>query len=143
MFEPRNYGNGLVEPKLYIIMRQDVPDMNPGKAMAQAAHAQAAFDKWIHLLPHDAEERGPYAQWLGDRAFGTTIVLHAEKEMLQERVEQYGVQHPYLVVDPTYPYTNWYGQLFVTSMITCWWFFIGNHSFQEEIDFYRSLEMHP
>ena len=38
-----------MEPRLYIVMRRDLWDMNPGKGMAQAAHAQSDFD--AHLFP--------------------------------------------------------------------------------------------
>lgn len=36
-----------IDPRLYIIMRKDIQDMNPGKAMAQAAHAQADFGAFL------------------------------------------------------------------------------------------------
>jgi len=39
-----------MEPTLYIIMRSDLQDMNPGKGMAQAAHAQADFDSYIFMM---------------------------------------------------------------------------------------------
>lgn len=35
------------EPRLYIVMREDLWDMNPGKGMAQSAHAQADFDAFV------------------------------------------------------------------------------------------------
>jgi len=36
-----NMNQKVIDPRLYIIMREDLQDMNPGKGMAQAAHAQA------------------------------------------------------------------------------------------------------
>lgn len=121
--------NTLAQPRLYIIMRSDLWDMNPGKGMAQAAHAQALFD--LHMgreaIANDLLER--YAFWRGDgedsRGFGTTTVLSApgnpNNDVLHEIVQR--VQHSGRVVDPTYPYRNYYGELFTCPAVTCAWAF--------------------
>ena len=62
-----------VDPKLYIIMRQDLYDNTAGKMMAQAAHAGTKF-------VFDFYDNNPSAaeflnEWRGNRGFGTKIVL--------------------------------------------------------------------
>ena len=69
--------------KLYILMRNDIQSMNPGKAMAQAAHASNEFvgnygdldtvrNNWMGSNPHIEAKRH----------FGTTIVLAVNYEQL-------------------------------------------------------------
>jgi len=68
-----------MEPRFYIVMRRDLWDMNPGKAMAQAAHAQADFDLYMFAdttLPKSKEIADAVIAWREDRNFGTTLVLH-------------------------------------------------------------------
>jgi hypothetical protein len=121
-----------MDPRLYIIMREDLPDMNPGKGMAQAAHAQADFDFYAQK-----NEPEGYRDWLGDRSFGTTIVLSATKEQIFHIVHI--VKHSGVTVDPTYPWRNWYGKLFTSSEITCAWAFVYR---QDDLDFMKQFELH-
>lgn len=66
----------MVDPRLYILMRTDMPSLNPGKAMAQAAHAgNMLSEHFRRLTPGDTAQEQLFAKWLGDRGFGTTIVL--------------------------------------------------------------------
>ena len=74
-----------MEPILYILMRNDMTSMNPGKAMAQASHASNQF---VATLPRDA--RDIYNEWLQCEGFGT--VLARSLDLVS------GVVH-----DPTYP----------------------------------------
>ena len=108
-----------MEPRLYIIMREDLWDMNPGKGMAQAAHAQALFDAYT---PYTLDGYGKhYSAWAEDRGFGVTLVLTAPKSewiRISLGVDYYGY-----VNDPTYPYRNYYGKLFTSSEDTCMWVF--------------------
>jgi hypothetical protein len=128
-----------MEPRLYIVMRQDLWDMNPGKAMAQAAHAQADFD--AHLfpvgIPNAMEFRDAVLAWREDRSFGTTLVLH-------EPVDTFGkismnVAHWGYVTDPTYPYRNYYGEVFTRSEVTCMWVFVYT---EEEAVYMRQFDLH-
>ena len=64
------------DPRLYCLMRTDMASMVPGKAMAQAMHAQAVADETIKLYTSKDIKRA-WKIWKGDRAFGTTIVLNA------------------------------------------------------------------
>ena len=128
-----------MEPRLYIIMRRDLWDMNPGKAMAQAAHAQADFE--AHLFPEfvpDARKfRDAVIAWREDRNFGTTLVLHeplAVMEQIRERI-----LHSGLTVDPTYPYRNFYGEVFTRSEVTCMWAFAYT---DEDIEYMKQFDLH-
>jgi hypothetical protein len=121
-----------IEPRLYIIMREDLPDMNPGKGMAQAAHAQADFDFYARK-----NELESYHDWLGDRSFGTTIVLSATEERILQITQR--VTHSGITVDPTYPWRNWYGKLFTSSEITCAWAFVSQ---QDDLEYMKQFELH-
>lgn len=86
--------------RLYILMRTDLPSMNPGRAMAQAAHAANQF----------IYERGSskaVREWQKDaNGFGTTICLAATKTLIEDIVEKARLDAHYagLVYDPTYKF---------------------------------------
>ena len=112
--------------------------MNPGKGMAQAAHAQALFDLYDHSHNGCLEE---YCAWRGDGedclGFGVTLVLTApcsEWKDISQGVRYYGV-----VVDPTYPWRNYYGKTFVTREETCIWVFATT---EEEIEHMSRWNLH-
>jgi hypothetical protein len=123
-------------------MRRDLWDMNPGKAMAQAAHAQAEFDAYV-------EDRcGPrYLQddplwsavrtWRNDRSFGTTLVLHETLDTISKI--SMNVRYWGYVTDPTYPYRNYYGEVFTRLEITCMWAFVYA---DEEVEYMRQFGLH-
>lgn len=87
--------------KLFIFMRSDLDSLNPGKAMAQAAHAANQF--WFNCVSGEAQQ-----EWLDQaKYFGTTIVLDADnyswslhdlKNLFTASEGEFGVVH-----DPTYP----------------------------------------
>ena len=107
-----------MENRLYIIMRSDLWDMNPGKLAAQAAHAQADFEEWARDQDYDTQDR--IREWREDRSFGVTIVLSATKdEILSVTNTDFGG----VVIDPTYPWMNWYGDMFTSEELTCGWLF--------------------
>lgn len=100
------------EPRMYVIMRTDLESMNPGKAMAQAAHAGSKLGT--------AAERGElapavsvmYKEWQDQaNGFGTTITLAATNgvadfdqiyQLLREDPD-YDDFYAVKVHDPTYP----------------------------------------
>ena len=41
--------------RLYIIVRNDIPSLNPGKAMAQASHASVSFLNTYYKLKEQKE----------------------------------------------------------------------------------------
>jgi hypothetical protein len=129
-----------MEPRLYIVMRRDLWDMNPGKAMAQAAHAQADFDMFMFDDPKAAiskEIADAVVAWREDRHFGTTLVLH-------EPLDTFGkismnVAHWGFTTDPTYPYRNYYGEVFTRSEVTCMWVFAYTEA---ELEYMRQWKLH-
>ena len=87
-------------------MRDDMTSLNPGKAMAQAAHASNMFihqSKWA-----EGPLKVALAEWRdqsGDQGFGTTIVLATSKTemaMLVKLAESAG-NLTGIVNDTTYP----------------------------------------
>jgi hypothetical protein len=79
------------EINLYIVMRDDLPSLNPGKLAAQAAHvANVAVKRGA---------RGIVRRWERQttQGFGTTIVLGASLGFIEEKMRAT------VVWDPTYP----------------------------------------
>lgn len=115
-----------MEPTLYILMRSDIQDMNPGKAMAQVAHAQADFDRWItDLMDRHIDNRAELSQvrvWKDGRSFGRTLVLSATKAEIE--AVALATQFAGVTVDPTYPWRNYYGDVFLSNEVTCGWMFL-------------------
>lgn len=90
------------EYRLYILMRRDIASMNPGKAMAQAAHAANCLTaEWGHL-----DEVKEFTN--REHQFGTTIVLGVSKEQLAHTLKRAQMRDgtvPYGPVwDETYPF---------------------------------------
>lgn len=127
----------IYEPRLYIVARSDLWHNNPGKMMAQAAHAQALFD-----LYDKGDFLQEYAEWRGDGpdciGFGPTIVLKATWEEMCDIEEN--IAHTGMVVDPTYPWQNWYGETFHSAETTCMWAFVWKET---EFDYMKKYPLHP
>lgn len=95
------------ESILYILMRNDLPSMSTGKAMAQASHASNAFIKHHGNLP----DVKAWAAQTGD-GFGTVIVLSASwlqidtafKALDDPMLFDHGQIQYGKVIDPSYPY---------------------------------------
>ena len=83
-------------------MRDDLPSMNAGKAMAQAAHASNQFiGQWGHLKM--------VKEWQKEaKHFGTTIVLAVDKSLLLHALKRAQMRDgtvPFgAVYDDTYPF---------------------------------------
>lgn len=94
---------------LYILMRTDLASMNPGKAVAQGAHAANMFGELMATLRFNNkksnEKVDDFAAWQGDRMFGTTITLSVDAKQLQERIAAAQAEGFVAAVchDPTYP----------------------------------------
>lgn len=130
-------------PTLYCLMREDLQDLNPGKGMAQAMHAQADFDQWVD--DHPGSEYMPYiAQWKEDRSFGRTLVLESTLEQIGEITAiALGTNLPVgVTVDPTYPWRNFYGKVFLTSEVTCAWVFACDLTPPQLLEDLRKLSLH-
>lgn len=98
----------MTQPTLYILMRTDMTSLNPGKAMAQAAHAANAF----HAAATDGEyPLAGFDDWLGLQYaqpynFGTTIVLAVTTERELREVIDGASEDGFeagIIVDPSYP----------------------------------------
>jgi peptidyl-tRNA hydrolase len=94
---------------LYILMRTDMASMNPGKAVAQGAHAANMFGE-LMARRRESPAKGDhtikqFAQWQDNRMFGTTITLSVNLEQLMAKVEQ-AITAGFVsgvCYDPTYP----------------------------------------
>jgi peptidyl-tRNA hydrolase len=106
--------------RLYILMRRDLASLNPGKAVAQGAHAATKFMDDVYRWGRTGNEKARHwvdrmEKWLGNRGFGTKICLSAgsvpmpgdkdELYVLEGVVKQAREQGfpTGLVLDPTYP----------------------------------------
>lgn len=91
----------------YVLMRNDLPSMNPGKAMAQSHHLgfQLMAKHRDRLMVQKYEQAGLLQ---GADHFNTTLVLGASKYQIRQIQEQVRdltdlvVSHE--VVDPSYPF---------------------------------------
>jgi hypothetical protein len=126
-------------------MREDLQDLNPGKGMAQAMHAQADFDQWVDDNLMIWYEYKPYiSEWKEDRSFGRTLVLEATLGQISNITSlTLGTKHPMgVTVDPTYPWRNFYGKVFLTSEVTCAWLFACDLTPPEVLEEIRKLSLH-
>lgn len=86
------------KPRLYILMRNDLQSMNPGRAMAQASHASNAFI-------HKYGKRADVKKWQKEtsQGFGTAIVLAASIGDIHDLISRLPHSIPAcMVVDPEY-----------------------------------------
>ena len=93
---------------LYILMRDDLDSMNPGKAMAQASHASNAFVHSRKLMRYGTRAGEElYQSWETEthQGFGTVLVLavnQTEMENIVALAKMAGLETG-IVHDPTYP----------------------------------------
>jgi hypothetical protein len=109
-------------PILYIFMRRDLASMNPGKAMAQAAHAGNQFAALANFIleDYDFEVKNPdsdgsvvefkkaWDAWTDEskRSFGTTIVLESDEDTIYYVIEEESAKEDTVaeeIWDDTYP----------------------------------------
>jgi peptidyl-tRNA hydrolase len=91
----------------YVLVRSDLPSLNPGKAMSQTHHAgvQMMAQRESHKIVDQYVQSGCYQ---GADHFNTTIVLAATKNQISAKhVEavQAGIKAKGMVTDPSYPFT--------------------------------------
>ena len=110
-------------PTLYILMRDDLDSLNPGKAIAQGSHATDDFE-WA--CNHELEE--PFLEavkeWREDRTFGRCLCVAAKPHQIEEIVDiAEDSRFPAgTVVDPTYPVSD--GEVIhALELLTCGWVF--------------------
>lgn len=95
---------------LYILVRGDLDSMNPGKAMAQTAHAGSAFTHAYMFVPmlNDEDPDEAVHDWHSQTAqgFGTKLTLKVTEAQLGTVVmlaARLGYKAD-VINDPTYPY---------------------------------------
>ena len=79
----------LPNPYLYILARNDLASLNPGKLAAQACHAANICQTAITDGRLAGSKRGEkltelWKVWAGDRGFGTTITLEVPASFLDQ-----------------------------------------------------------
>lgn len=131
-----------MEQVLYLVMRKDLPDNNPGKMMAQAAHCACDFEQWLRFYEKNKEYDllKEVQNWREDRTFGTKIVLEATEQEILNLERNTGFSG--LVYDPTYPWKNHYGELFLSNELVGCWVFINNLSISYDRDYIKSFPLH-
>lgn len=101
-------------PVLYILMRNDLASMNPGKAMAQASHAANAFVDYIDRRQLNKNEKKIvdanfelFQHWRKEttQGFGTVLTLSVNENEMRSAVkvaQAIGFISD-TIHDPTYP----------------------------------------
>jgi hypothetical protein len=133
-----------MDPILYILMRSDLQDNNPGKMMAQAAHVASSFEMWTRAIscqPDQYSELIHHIQnWRsGAGSCGTTICLEATKNQILETRDLTTFSDVF--TDPTYPWRNYYGDVFVSSELTGGWVFVCDEN-APELERLKSFKLH-
>lgn len=90
---------------LYIFMRNDLPSMNAGKAMAQASHASAQFVSTL-MEDESGKDKEYFNKWLSEgEKFGTTIVLEGSLDNIKQLLYKYEDEWwQGNIIDDTYPF---------------------------------------
>lgn len=129
-------------PVLYILMRTDLSSMNPGKGMAQAAHAANAF---MRQAPTALNLTESVSDWENatSQGFGTTIVLGGNIKKIEDTVKtakSFGLIAD-LVRDPSYPVRD--GEVIhLIDLITCAYVFGNKNDFMLR-ELTRHYHLHP
>jgi len=124
---------------LYIMMRNDIDSMNPGKAIAQGSHASNAFVNHFHSYMQEmsissanddaSQMNKSFYEWerSTSQGFGTVLVLEAPMKAINTTIEIFkelgkiaGVVH-----DPTYPIVDG-SVVHYIPLDTCGYVFVPN-----------------
>jgi len=131
-------------PRMYILVRSDIYDLNPGKLGAQTGHAASMLAKTVYSSPGD-DNWHHYKEWEGDRGFGTKITLTATQEEIIGTLKYMDDLNLLCgkVVDPTYPFKNYFGEMFTAMELTVGYVFVPMDVDQEALDYLRQFKLHP
>lgn len=133
-----------IEPILYIIMRSDLQDNNPGKMMAQSAHVASDFEMWVRHMESQSDQYGELLAEIqawrdGAGSCGTTICLSGTKSEIVETVMKTDFSDYFR--DPTYPWRNYYGEVFLSDEITGAWFFVCDEN-KNDLVILKQFDLH-
>jgi len=123
------------EPRLYILMRDDLDSLNPGKMVAQGVHAGNQFSAWMHRqrgCPTEPHMLALALQWAEEgEDFGTTITLGVDGRILPKIIEfaQKAGFPAKVTHDPTYPLKDG-SALHVLPLDTCGFIFGGKEALE-------------
>jgi peptidyl-tRNA hydrolase len=122
---------------LYIIVRNDLDSMNPGKAIAQGSHAANAFVKEVNDVEPDCSD---LITWQNEtkQGFGTVYVLEANEADMTDTINRMSSLGYYAntILDPTYPILD--GKIcHHISLVTCGYVFVP----KKDTDLVASLIM--
>lgn len=140
------YFEMLITPVFYILARNDINSLTPGKLAAQAAHANNMLAEYIKNC-EDLYKKHTYDTWCGDRGFGTTIVLGGNKFEIKDIIEiVYNMQFLICddVIDPTYPIEDG-AERHKVECHTCSWIFIPDRKYIQRTRFemlFNRLELY-
>lgn len=138
----------MTDPVLYILMRNDLASMNPGKAMAQASHASNAFVKHVESL----EDGCPEAQcicmsyaWKNEtpQGFGTVLVLGLNEDQMNSVVKVAQTLNfvSGVINDPSYPLVDGDTVHFM-NLDTCGYVF-GDKNDPVLVAILQNFNLHP
>lgn len=136
----------ITESRLYIIVRSDIADLTPGKLGAQTAHAASMLANQV-TNSGDLDLQLHYANWEGDRHFGTTVVLTATKadicSLVDTMCNNLHCLYADVVVDPSYPFRNYFGEMFTAEELTCGYVFVTPNTLPYSMAILRKYPLHP
>lgn len=142
-------------PRLYQLVRTDIPQMNPGKLGAQTNHAGTQFA--FESVDFDDELKSEVLDWRNQSrknvmanastlgGFGTVITLAATELEIKETLSnmaRFGF-HMGLVVDPTYPMMNVMNESFTREELTVGYVFVPRNAPKEALDELAKFRLHP
>lgn len=133
-----------MNPRLFILMRTDLPSLNPGKAMAQAAHAANAFQTVVQDLCLSHPDQRAANHWMRQarQGFGTTVVLAATLDQIRNAhtvAARIGLISD-VILDSTYPEDGPEGRTYA-PVETCGYVFLPTPSIP--LQPLRDLPLHP
>lgn len=128
-------------PVLYILIRNDLDSMNPGKAAAQASHAASAFA--LNSANDDSPE---YQRWVNEtsQGFGTVLTLAVTENQMIAAVNIAGACGfaTTIIHDPTYPLVD--GDIIhYIPLDTCAYVFVGDKDDPIACGILGNFPLHP
>ena len=133
--------------RLIILMRTDMDSMNPGKAIAQGAHAAQVFTNRMKAKDTAVAYREAYDNWKcqAPQGYGTVITLGVPSlSAMAQAVEHLQSRKvpAELIIDPTYPLKDG-SFLHLIPCTTCAFVFQTAKNWDIVSNALKSLDLHP